>query len=89
MSDSGFGFRHVRAPQVAAQESAEAAYRRGYRDGFLAACDTLHGLMFKERRSRLAAYEEAWAFAQDELTEWTERQLDTRLLPPDLPARWK
>ena len=70
------------------QESPEHAYRRGYRDGWIAGIDTLHGLMFKEGKDRQSAYEECWQHWQFALVEWMH-DIDGRFLPPDLPARWK
>lgn len=69
-------------------ESLESSYRRGYRDGFRAALDAFHGLMFRERKTRLAAYDEAWDFCYEEIEAWLDQEpRHERINPPDMPLR--
>lgn len=57
----------------------EAAYRRGYRDGYVAALQAVYG------DRGIPAH--LWAFWQDTLLEWQKRSQDTTELPPVAPKK--
>lgn len=67
-------------------ESAEAAYRRGYCDGWIQAVEAMHDLMFDRRLSRQAAYEQAWDHWQGALAKWRHGDTSAVVWPPAINA---
>ena len=61
----------------------EAEYRRGYRDGFVAAIGQMHDLMLGRGLDCQEAYERCFDFWQQGLRMWQVTEVDNRLfLPP-------
>jgi len=57
-----------------ARETAEAAYRRGYQDGWLNALQALHDLAYDAKAPNQIVFERLWGFGfRGELHEWRLR----------------
>jgi len=61
-----------------AERYAESKYRRGYRDGYIAAINRIWELMFDEHMRREDAYNALWTFTQTgALAQWVRERMDT------------
>ena len=58
-------------------ETSEQAYRRGYRDGYVAALQAVYG--------NRGIPSHLWAFWQDTLLEWQKSGENRVVLPPSVP----
>lgn len=65
------------------REEHEFNYRRGYRDGYLAAINDLELAWFLKKRNRIA--DALWDHAMNALTEWQMSGGGGFVLPPDVP----
>ena len=71
-----------------ARETAEAAYRRGYQDGWLHALEALHDLAYNASPEDQAAFERLWDFGfRGALHEWRVRGQPQGAIRAELPPR--
>jgi len=66
------------------EKPPEAAYRRGYGDGWLGAIDAMRGLMFEDGLSSREAHDACWNHWRNALFEWYDRT--SRKIKPESPA---
>jgi hypothetical protein len=89
-SDPAGPIRLSQIPPLTGAESglAEEAYRRGYRDGWIQAAETMHDLMSDRQLPLQAAYDACWNHWAMTLLPWRLGVRSRIVSPPTMRSEW-